>query len=139
VVAVTRRDTSFAYYGDPADIAGKLIVDITPPKAPGRLCDFCGLRLGVGYTDFYAEPFARLDGAAGPLFPDGLLIAYDRRWAACRLCAPHVRRRAWAKLADLVCRRRRDAGRPVTSRRRAEMTALWLRLGSLLDQEEGPS
>ena len=64
-----------------------------------------------------------------------LLVSYDERWAACRLCAPHVQRRHWARLADLVSRRRRDAGHPVTARRRAEMVALWLQLEQLLDDE----
>jgi hypothetical protein len=132
---VTARPTEFAYAGDPTDVHGKLLVEFTLPKAERPLCDFCGLRLGVGYSDFYAEPFARLERDAGPMFPDGLLITYDARWAACRFCAPHVRRRAWPKLAELVCRRRRDAGHPVTSRRRAEFIALWMQLEQLLDDD----
>ena len=132
---MTGRPTEFAFAGDPSDVHGRLLVDVTPPKSSRPLCDFCGLRLGAGYSDFSAEPFARMDGDQGPMFPDGLLVTYDEQWAACRSCAPHVRRRTWPKLAELVCRRRRDAGRRVTARRRAEIVALWLQLEQLLDDD----
>jgi len=128
---ITLGGTTFAYDGDTADIAYRPLYDVTPPKPSGPRCDFCGFALGAGYSDFWAEPFARL--YHDPVLPPaGLLVAYGARWAACRCCAPHVRRRDWPTLADLVCRRRRDAGRPVPSRHRAEVAALWLQLEARL-------
>lgn len=130
---MTARPTEFLYAGDPADVQGRLLMEFTVPKAEKPLCDFCGLGLGLRHVDFNAEPFARL--AAGSSSPSGLLVLFDERWAACRLCAPHVRARTWPKLADVVCRRRRDAGRPIGSRGRAEIVAMWMQLGQLLDRE----
>jgi hypothetical protein len=134
VDAVSACPLEFAFAGDPAEVQGKLLMEVTLPKADRPLCDFCGLGLGLRHVDFYAEPFARLNRDVGPWL-DGLLVTYDERWAACRLCAPHVRTRNWPRLADGVTRRRRDAGRPINSRGRAEFVALWMQLDQLLYDE----